>query len=471
MSDKSSLMPHQHIHSWKLNNSPFSGIAIFDDVGTGKTISSLNIVNHHFQNNATPVLIIIPPALFDKWQSEIKKWCDRNVNLSAIINGNLRVKDGINLLSHGALQSQQLSIIPEIGLLIVDEAHHFRNPDTISSKSVLQICRSSRERLIMTATPLQNGLKDLVTIINLVLCDIPDAVINALIAESIGTENGDILYPLITRCVLNKNKTIRSVTNHHVDMSDKEKRYHVELFNSYKGKTLSKIMVMKMASSSMAALKKFTAHEIKIKDSKIEYTSSLINEFCSQGKKVIVFSEFIETANVLSLGVEEHLIGLITGDISPDSRSALLTGLEYSNGGVIVMTDVGGEGLDMQFVDLIINHDLPWNPMVLEQRIGRLDRIGRDDRKVEIHNIILNDSLDHHISRVLLEKEALTSKFGGYGISIDVKKDAQIVGDTYNFKTLTSDVFQNDIIGCSTKNEDLLNKNIQNLRIILDELI
>ena len=147
----------------------------------------------------------------------------------------------------------------------------------------------------------------------------------------------------------------------------------------------------------------------------------------------------------------------ITGDISPDSRSALLTGLEYSNGGGIVMTDVGGEGLDMQFVDLIINHDLPWNPMVLEQRIGRLDRIGRDDRKVEIHNIILNDSLDHHISRVLLEKEALTSKFGGYGISIDVKKDAQIVGDTYNFKTLTSDVFQNDIIGCSTKNEDLLN--------------
>ena len=68
MLDKISLMPHQHIHSWKLENTPFSGIAIFDDVGTGKTISSLNIVNKYIENNSRTILIVIPPALFDKWQ-------------------------------------------------------------------------------------------------------------------------------------------------------------------------------------------------------------------------------------------------------------------------------------------------------------------------------------------------------------------------------------------------------------------
>ena len=77
MSDKLALMPHQHIHYWKVDNTPFPGIAIFDDVGTGKTISALNIVNKHIEKKTTPVLIIIPPALFGKWQAEVKKWCGK----------------------------------------------------------------------------------------------------------------------------------------------------------------------------------------------------------------------------------------------------------------------------------------------------------------------------------------------------------------------------------------------------------
>lgn len=453
-----------------MDNTPFSGIAIFDDVGTGKTISSLNIVNKYIENNSKPILIVIPPALFDKWQSEIRKWCSKKINFCTILNEILDVKDGINILSHGALQSQKLSFIPKIGLLIIDEAHHFRNPETISSKYAFDICRSSENRVIMTATPLQNGIDDLVTILNLVLCDIPRPVINAVVIEALGTGNGEILYPLITRCIL-KNNNKRVITNHYVNMSERENQYHSELINSYRDNQLSKIMVMKMAASSMATIKKFTGHDVEIDDSKIQYTASMINEFCRDGKKVIVFSEYVETAKVLSSKVEEYLIGLITGETPPESRSAFLTGLEYSNGGVIIMTDVGGEGLDMQFVDAVVNHDLPWNPMILEQRIGRLDRIGRDERNVEIHNVILNESLDHHISHILLEKEELTSKFGGYGLSVEIGKDGLIADTAFNFKSLTSEIFQNDAIGCSTRNLEYLNIKIQKLESILKDLV
>ena len=470
MSDKLALMPHQHIHYWKVDNTPFPGIAIFDDVGTGKTISALNIVNKHIEKKTTPVLIIIPPALFGKWQGEVKKWCGRSVHFSTIRNGRISIRNGVNLLSHGALQTQKITENPKIGLLIIDEAHHFRNPETISSKCAFDICRSSEMRIIMTATPLQNGINDLVTILNLVLCHIPNSVINAVVIEAFGTGNGEILYPLITRCIL-KNNNKRVINNHKVIMSKKEKQYHLELINSYKGKQLSKIMIMKMAASSMATIKKFTGHDVEIDDSKIEYTASMVNDFCKNGRKVIVFSEYIETARVLSSKVEEYLIGLITGETPPDSRTAFLTGLEYSKGGVIVMTDVGGEGLDMQFVDAVINHDLPWNPMILEQRIGRLDRIGRDERNVEVHNIILDESLDHHISHILLEKEELTSKFGGYGISVDTEKDGLIADTAFNFKSLTSEIFQNDAIGCSTRNLEYLNKKTENLESIINDLV
>ena len=95
------------------------------------------------------------------------------------------------------------------------------------------------------------------------------SVVNAVVTESLGTGNGEILYPLITRCILKNNDNKRIIKNHKVRMSEKEKQYHFELINSYKGKQLSKIMIMKMAASSMATIKKFTEHDIEIETQKL----------------------------------------------------------------------------------------------------------------------------------------------------------------------------------------------------------
>jgi superfamily II DNA/RNA helicase len=224
---------------------------------------------------------------------------------------------------------------------------------------------------------------------------------------------------------------------------------------------------MKMAASSIAMLRKFTGHQFStdIGDSKVEYTASMINNLCQQGKKVIVFSQFIETANALSTLLVENLVGTITGQTPSESRSAYLTGLQYSKrGGVIVMTDVGGEGLDMQFVDCIVNHDLPWNPMVLEQRIGRLDRIGRDDRDICVHNILLKDSLDSHIISVLSAKGKLTKKFGGYGQMINSEEFTSITESSFQFQALTSELYTNDL-------EDISNGDSKRLELCADQLL
>jgi len=219
----------------------------------------------------------------------------------------------------------------------------------------------------------------------------------------------------------------------------------------------------------MAVLNKFTGNDLLVDDSKVAYTSNLINSICNKGGKVIVFTEYVETAKSLSKKTEEHLIGQITGDTSADSRSAFLTGLQYSSGGVIVMTDVGGEGLDMQFVDAIINHDLPWNPMILEQRIGRLDRIGRENNDVNVHNIILADSLDPHISQVLEEKEVLTTRFGGYGQFIENKGNL-VLSEAFDFQSLTSEIFTNDAVGCATQDYSHFDNCVLDLLNLIEEL-
>lgn len=469
MSTDLSLMAHQHIHLWKISRSPFNGLAVFDDVGTGKTISALNVMKTFLSENKSPVLIIVPPALFEKWTMEIKRWCGVTARKARVSGTQLILYPGVNLLSHGIIQTKKFERLPEIGLLIIDEAHHFRNQETQSAKQALNLCLASEMRIIMTATPLNNGIDDLVNVMNLVLCDIQLAVVKALVTESFGTSNPDLLYPVMTRCVLNNENSKRRITNHEVKMTERERSVFSDLISSYKDKQLSKITVMKMASSSMAVLNKFTGNDLLVNDSKVIYTSNLINSICNKGGKVIVFTEYVETAKSLSKKVEEHLIGLITGDISADSRSAFLTGLQYSSGGVIVMTDVGGEGLDMQFVDAIINHDLPWNPMILEQRIGRLDRIGRKDNDVNVHNIILAGSLDPHISQVLEEKEVLTTRFGGYGQFIQNKANL-VLSEAFDFQSLTSEVFRKDAVGCATRDYNFFDSCVSKLSNLIEEL-
>jgi superfamily II DNA/RNA helicase len=225
-----------------------------------------------------------------------------------------------------------------------------------------------------------------------------------------------------------------------------------------------------MAASSVSTLQDFTGHNLDIPDSKVAYTSSLVNEICDDGKKAIVFSEFINTAKEISSMLDTNLIGTITGETSPNVRNSLLTGLEHCKSGAIVMTDVGGEGLDMQFVDCIVNHDLPWNPMVLEQRIGRLDRIGRDDREVMIHNILLEDSLDSHIINILKNKEMVTHKFGGYGVMIDPSNTLSSLNSSIQFSSLSSEIYDRDLDNSASNDYTSLSEESKELLDIISQL-
>ncbi len=77
---------------------------------------------------------------------------------------------------------------------------------------------------------------------------------------------------------------------------------------------------------------------------------------------------------------------------------------------MLIMTPVGSEGLDFQFADMIINYDLHWNPMKIEQRIGRIDRIGQKKEKIFIINFVVNGSIDERILQVLKRKLKIISK-------------------------------------------------------------
>lgn len=144
----------------------------------------------------------------------------------------------------------------------------------------------------------------------------------------------------------------------------------------------------------------------ELKDAKFESLLNLLKKIrVNSGKKIIIFALFKNTLKYLSIRLQKKGFdsAIIHGDIK--DRDNIIYQFRTSDSvNVLLSSEVGSEGLDMQFCDALCNYDLPWNPMVVEQRIGRIDRFGQLSPKVHIYNLIVKDSIQEDIYDRLLDR-------------------------------------------------------------------
>ncbi|MHB9129932.1 MAG: DEAD/DEAH box helicase [Armatimonadota bacterium] len=140
---------------------------------------------------------------------------------------------------------------------------------------------------------------------------------------------------------------------------------------------------------------------------------SLIQEDSEPSKKFLVFTEFTSTQQMLKEFLEQRgmTVATLNGSMDLEERKAAQEDFR-GPAQVLVSTDAGGEGLNLQFAHVVFNYDLPWNPMRVEQRIGRVDRIGQP-REVKAFNLVLENSVEARIYEVLQQKlETILQEFG-----------------------------------------------------------
>ncbi len=146
-----------------------------------------------------------------------------------------------------------------------------------------------------------------------------------------------------------------------------------------------------------------------VTDSKYARLTELLREQRAQrpASKVMVFAFFKETLRYLGRRLDADGIGhvLIDGDVVPDERERLIARFrEDPECRLMLSSRVGSEGLDFQFCDTLVNYDLPWNPMEVEQRIGRLDRIGQRAEKILIFNLWTLATIEERILMRLYDR-------------------------------------------------------------------
>jgi superfamily II DNA or RNA helicase len=140
---------------------------------------------------------------------------------------------------------------------------------------------------------------------------------------------------------------------------------------------------------------------------------SLIQEDSEPSKKFLIFTEFTSTQQMLKEFLEQRgmAVATLNGSMDLEERKEAQEAFR-GPAQVLVSTDAGGEGLNLQFAHVIFNYDLPWNPMRVEQRIGRVDRIGQP-REVKAFNLVLENSVEERIYEVLQYKlETILKEFG-----------------------------------------------------------
>ena len=412
-----------------------------DEVGLGKTIEAGLICAEYLARGMVSSLLILTPAsLVSQWQQELSEKFgitavttdDRNPqqSLEAFWTENPRIIASLNT----AKSAKHFAAVTgrTWDLVVVDEAHHLKNRATLNWKLVNAL--NKRFMLMLTATPVQNSLVELFNLLTLLKPGLLQT--EALFKkEYVDSKNGrvpknpDKLRSLMrevmvrnTRALVDVKLPKRFATTITVEPSAGEQQLYQDL-NDYlrSNETLDKLsrtnLLMRAGSSPRAlaeSLKHLTqripSEELKAlakratQVKQVEKAKALVEMLKKSRQKTLVFSTHKATSAYLAKTLEAADIPFaeFQGGMSLKEKDGAIAAFRDTVS-VLLASETGGEGRNIQFANVIVNYDLPWNPMKIEQRIGRIHRIGQT-QDVFIFNFCLKDSIEEYILRVLHDK-------------------------------------------------------------------
>ena len=439
------LFDHQIFAAMKVKNE-FGGSAILaDEVGLGKTVEAGIILKEFLISGLIKnVLILVPPSLIYQWQDELETKFDLHFTQKDDDDYKDPASHDLLIFSHSSAVSQVNSdflLKRNWDLVIVDEAHSMKNPKT--QKYQLLNSLSRKFTLFLTATPIQNNLSELYSLVELLrpgtfgtfsefkskyAADSTMRKINPFMRDELQKKLSKIIIRTTRQQVRKYIKftdripltKILTPTNDERILYDKitEKiHYH---YNS--GFDILYLMItQKLISSSIESTKKalyrmkksdlLTSEEfeelIKIAnrisiDTKASQLIDILNK--NRNSKFLIFTEYYSTQDYLYdiLKNQGYDVVLFNGGMTLPERAESVQKFRNESQ-IMISTSAGGEGQNFQFCSNVVNYDLPWNPMKIEQRVGRVHRIGQKN-DVNIFNLAYEGTIDAYILELLFTK-------------------------------------------------------------------
>jgi SNF2 family DNA or RNA helicase len=303
-------------------------------------------------------------------------------------------------------------------LLVIDEIHNFRNRETQGWKTARALASKCRRRLGLSATPINNETVDLANIYAILFPQYNPLVTDAVLVEAWDARDIESFSGTLTRFTkehLGIHFARRRIWEVAVNYPDAYASWVLKAVETATGKRptsgkfpMETVTYFRGAASSPPAFANMTnAGPAPItEDPKAQALLQLIRE---RSDRLIVFCQFRHTVEYLAGLITDREVFTLTGTVPAFERGSVIKAFAGVKDGVLIMTAVGSEGLDLQFCSAVANYDLHWNPMVLEQRIGRIDRIGQKKDEVNVFNFHVSNSIDEKVLQTIKRKLDLTT--------------------------------------------------------------
>jgi SNF2 family DNA or RNA helicase len=422
-------------------------------MGLGKTVQTLAAVELLARERGIErVLVVAPSSVKYQWETEIRKFTDRPVQ---VIEGANKARRGqyaqptfYRLLNY-ELVVRDLDELNawQPDLIVLDEAQRIKNWESKTSRAVKRL--RSRYALVLTGTPLENKLEELYSIVQFVDDRRLGPAFQFLHEHRAVDDQGnwlgyrnldkirEKLQPILlrrTRAEVLSQLPERTDNTVYVEMTETQRGPYSEqqftLARLLQKKYLTEVdrrrILCCIANMRMLCDSTFLYDKQTNVSPKLEEFAELIRELVHEGPhKVVVFSQWEMMLRKAAEVLDRLQIGYTTlhgGVPGKDRRSLLERFREDPTCRVFLSTDAGGTGLNLQAADTVINLDLPWNPAVLEQRVARVHRMGQH-RPVQVIHLVTRDTIEE---RVLKTMELKRSLFDGVfiGTSDEVSFEA-----------------------------------------------
>ena len=434
---------------------------IADEMGLGKTVQAICCAEIYLrQKMVESALVVCPSSLKYQWKSEIERFTGREaVLIEGYASRRLELYKApapYKIVSYQSLANDIKSLNRlSVDLLIMDEVQRLKNWNTQLAQAVRRI--DSHYSVLLSGTPLENKLDELVSIVQLAdpYCLSPlyrfrheHIVTDPATGKTIGYKNlSDIRQRLSGTLIRRTKQSVRLQLPGRTDqyvlvpMTQQQSSRHEQLraavsrlankwmHTKFLSEEERRRLLLMLGQMRMLADSTFIIdqdldgrHDVKVG----EVMNILSDALEGSDTKVVIFSEWERMARLVAMELDARGLRyeFLHGSLEAKKRDEVIGRFQSdSECRIFLSTDTGSTGLNLQAAGIIINLDLPWNPAVLEQRIGRIYRIGQE-MPVQVLNLVSKDSIEERmIDRLRFKRSLFEGTLDGGDDTIFLSED------------------------------------------------
>jgi len=413
-----------------------------DEMGLGKTVEALAALCHLHADGHTRFLVVCPASVVANWRSEIHRHtklsahvvhgADRNRSLRAWDRqGGVAITtfDGLRRLEPPTTDGADLAS-SSLAMLVVDEAHYVKNPETLRSKAVARWADDADRVLFLTGTPMENRVEEFRALIAHLQPEVAQRV-----SATTALAGAMAFQSAVAPAYLRRNQTdVLDELPELIPSLDWVDPTDHDLENYLDAVRLQAFQAMRRAAYTSIPAGGPAGNADAHRSAKAARFMDIIEEAAEEGLKTVVFSYFRDVLEIVArtarLSLPGAVYGPLTGSTPPAERQRLVDSLGSHSGSAVLVSQIeaGGVGLNIQSASVVVLCEPQWKPTVEQQAVARCHRMGQV-RRVQVHRLLLEDTVDQRMLAVLAGKQHLIEQFVRGSAVKDASPDSVDISD------------------------------------------